>query len=497
LWLPSTRESYVIEQRALTVSDLIVGYHSKTFSPTEICATLLERAHATQQTIAPFVEIFDDDVIAQAEESVRRFARGEARPLEGVPMPIKDNVAIAGHTMSAGSSAMRPHIADADAPVVARLRGAGAILFGRTTCPEFCTLPVTEWVDREPTRNPFDLSRVPGGSSGGSAAAVASGVAPAAHGNDGAGSLRIPASCCGLVGVKPTRGRVPMGPTTGPGPSGMICEGFLTRVVADQARLLDVTAGPILGEPSILAGGARSLLEMPRIRRPLNIGVTVAPPLPVAVDPACADAVQKTAAILEEAGHLVREIDSPWGDERMASLFGLAWAAVITQVSDTLVAQGLDIAAIEPHNTALRISAAQTPLPQYLAALDDLARYCRRVLSLWDALDVLITPTLATPPIEVGKIFEHVHTNPMSPVEAALGFVPFTPVPNLTGQPAASVPMHLDPATGLPIGVQLIAGFGREDVLLSVAYELEPYFRRPDLAVQVLASRHNRGAVVR
>src|SRR5262249_50183517 len=152
--------------------------------------------------------------------------------------------------------------------------------------------------------------------------------------------------------------------------------------------------------------------------------------------------------------------------------------------------QGLDISAIEPHNTALRATAAQTPLPSYLAALDELARFCRRVMSLWDALDVLITPTLATPPIEVGKIFEHVQTNPLAPIEAALGFVPFTPVPNLTGQPAASVPMHVDAATGLPIGVQLIAGFGREDVLLSVAYELEPHFQRPDLAADLIPSQH-------
>lgn len=474
------------ELHELSVGELIGGYINRTFSPVEVCRTLLDRAHAVQQTIAPFVELFDDEVMTEAKASERRYARGEAGPLDGVPIPIKDNVAVAGHRMRAGSAAVRPHTGDMDAAVVARLRRAGGILFGRTTCPEFSTLPATEWVGRPPTRNPFHLDYVPGGSSGGSAAAVAAGAAPAAHGNDGAGSLRIPASCCGLVGIKPTRGRIPLGPVITESPGGMICEGFLTRSVADQARLLDATMGPLGGDPWRAPQLDRPVLAMPRRAGPLRVGVTLDAPLPVPVDAECARAAKETAAILEARGHVVREVQSPWEHGQLADLFGLVWAAVITWVSDCFSEEGLDVSAIEPHNAALREMTAQTALPTYLAAQDELARYSRGVMALWEELDVLVTPTLATPPIKVGTILQNVQTNPMAPIERALGFVPFTPVPNLTGQPAASVPMHVDADTGLPIGVQLIADFGHEDVLLGVAAELEPYFQRPPLATGLL-----------
>ncbi len=403
-------------------------------------------------------------------------------PLRGVPFLLKDlNTAMAGQPLSNGSRALkdagwRP---PADATLVARYRAAGLVILGRTNSPELGSLPVTEPEAWGPTRNPWDLTRTPGGSSGGSAAAVAAGLVPVAHASDGGGSIRIPSSCCGLVGLKVSQGRITMGPARDE--SGLGVDHVVARTVRDSALLLDVSRGPGVGDTVIAPAPARPYVDEVGFEPGrLRVGVLAVRPLGGPLAPACADAARSAGALLESLGHHVEEAwPAALADQALPSRFTALWATqvalAIARVEDVL---GRPVAddEVEAVNRALRDHARQHSALDLALAQSAVAAF-RRALHAWwapppdgDGWDLLVTPTVAELPPLIG-----VHANdpadPMRPMRRAGEWVPFTPPFNTSGQPAISLPLHW--SDGLPVGVQLVAGYGREDVLLRVAAQLE------------------------
>jgi amidase len=311
-------------------------------------------------------------------------------------------------------------------------------------------------------RNPWDLSRTPGGSSGGAAAHVAAGVLELSHGSDGGGSIRIPAACCGLFGLKPSRGRVSAAPQ-GEGGLPLGQNGPLARTVRDAAAFLDVIAGYEPGD----------LVRLPPPERPYVqeatvppgrccIAVTVEPPLPYPVDAPCADAARTAAALLAELGHDVVEATPPWRDDEMLDRFGFVW-----RVGPALY--GVPPDQLEPLNRALAEAAQTTTALEYVGAVLALQRYSRHVTAFWESIDVLVTPALAKLPVPVGWITQP--DDPWEQYRRAAEFTPFTAVANVTGQPAASIPFGL--ADGLPVGVQLIGRAGDEATLIRLGTQLE------------------------
>lgn len=401
-------------------------------------------------------------------------------PFRGVPLLLKDLICHrAGDPMHEGMRFLarlgwvEPH----DSFLAKRFQAAGFVTLGRTNTPELGILPTTEPEAHGPTRNPWDTSRSPGGSSGGSAAAVASGMVPVAHGNDGGGSIRIPASACGLVGLKPTRGRTSLGPDWGDGGHGLFVEHVLTRSVRDTAAILDVVCGPMPGDPHVAPPPARPYLdEVGADSGRLRIGMLTDAPLGMAtIDPECVTAAESAARLLESLGHVV-EASHPDGidDPDYVTHFMVQWSASVAR--DLLYWErrtGSAIGAddVEILTWALAEMGRGHHAGQLLDALDWLQRHAR-VMSRWwsDGWDLLLTPTMAEPP-PLGE-FDSPPDNPLQGIFRAASLVPFTPPFNVTGQPAISLPLHWTP-DGLPVGVQLVAAFGREDVLLRVAAQLE------------------------
>src|SRR2546421_6520532 len=287
----------------LSTTELSGLMQRRELSPVELLDDCLERIHRLDPQLNAFVVVVEGQARAQAQESERRLLRGEARPLEGLPVPIKDNVALAGCRMTLSSRMAPEREMPVDAELVARLRRAGAVFPGKTNLPEFGTIPSTEGDVHGPAHNPWDLTRTPGGSSGGAAAAVASGMVPVAHGNGGGGSLRIPAACCGLFSMKPSRGRVTHGPLETESVGGLTVDGFISRTVRDNARFLDAIAGPVSGDPYPAPAPARpyeeeALTEPGRLR----IAWTTAGPIDVPIHPAHAAAVRDAAELCASLG---------------------------------------------------------------------------------------------------------------------------------------------------------------------------------------------------
>jgi amidase len=468
-----------------------------------------------------------DDAIARIEtvdpqlNSVihRRFERGRAeaaalgagpdpdsRPLVGVPFLVKDATCHqAGEPFHEGMRFLRDRQwrADSDTYLAARYRAAGLITVGRTNTPELGIVPTTEPLSYGPTRNPWDRSRSPGGSSGGSAAAVAAGLVPAAHANDGGGSIRIPASACGLVGLKPSRGRASLGPDASFNAL-VVCEHVVCRTVRDSAAFLDVVAGPMPGDPYVAPPPARPYREeVGADPGRLRVGLLTAAPAGLAVvHPDCVTAAEDAGRTLEALGHHVETshpaaLDLPDWSPHFMSL----WSAGVALGLDSWSARtGAAIGAddVEPLTWALAELARALPTPVLLRSLDWLMRTTRLVAEWWDppdsgaspaspsrGFDLLLTPTLAEPPVPLGT-FDPAPGNPLAGFMRAASFTPFTPPVNVTGQPAISLPLART-AEGLPIGVQLVAAYGREDLLLRVAAQLEeatPWAnRRPPISV--------------
>jgi amidase len=332
------------------------------------------------------------------------------------------------------------------------------------------------------TRNPWDPSRSPGGSSGGSAAAVAAGLVPAAHANDGGGSIRIPASACGLVGLKPSRGRTSLGPD-GSFSALVVCDHVVCRTVRDCAAFLDVVAGPMPGDPYVAPAPVRPFREeVGADPGRLRVGLlTAAPGGLAAVHADCVTAAEDAARLLESLGHHV-EVSHPAALDLpdWAPHFMSLWSAGVALALDgwsTRTGERIGADDVEPLTWALAELARALPTPALLRSLDWLLRTTRRVAGWWEppegsrGFDLLLTPTLAEPPVPLGT-FESPPGNPLAGFMRAAGFTPFTPPFNVTGQPAISLPLSRT-AEGLPIGVQLVAAYGREDLLLRVAAQLE------------------------
>jgi Asp-tRNA(Asn)/Glu-tRNA(Gln) amidotransferase A subunit family amidase len=405
-------------------------------------------------------------------------------PFRGVPFLVKELVAAVRGTASTAASRLYEHaVATADSEVVARFRRAGLVIVGKTNSPEFGISPTTESRLYGVTRNPWRLDLAPGGSSGGSAAAVAAGIVPVAHATDGGGSIRIPASACGLFGLKPTRARITAGPEIGEGLSGFAVQHVVSRSVRDSAALLDAIAGPLPGDPYAPAPPERPWLDEVSLEPGrLRIGYAHAAPNGAPVHPDCVAAVESAAALCAELGHEVEEASPLWDAAALERGFVSVFSAHIMANIARATGGGLpDPSRVEPLTYALAERARGLSAASFIGILHGLHREARRIAAFWALHDLWLTPTLAQPPLPIGH-FE-IESSDVDRWVARLGaFTPFTYPFNVTGQPAASLPLHWD-AEGLPIGCQLVARYGDEATLLRVAAQLElarPWFgRRP------------------
>jgi amidase len=423
-------------------------------SPVEVVEEYLERIERIDPVLNSYVTVCADEALAQARDP-------RPGPFSGVPLPIKDLADTAGIRTTYSCRAFADHVPTEDAALVRRIRAAGFIVLGKTNTPEFGTTVVTESGLNGICRNPWNSSHTPGGSSGGAAAAVAAGLAPLAQGGDGAGSIRIPASCCGLFGLKPTRGRTSTAPHGNV--HGFAVYGPLARTVADGAAFLDVISGPEPGDPHSAPPPDRPFLEevgVPPGR--LRVALVLDPPTRAKVDPACANATRDAAALLEELGHDVEEVSVDWRED-LQEVFTIVWQTIPTlYVSDT--------SQLEPLNAAFAERALATSSVEYLDAYSLLQKYGRRVAAFCAGYDVVLTPALALPPVPVGWVREP--EDPWEQYARAIEFAPFTAPVNIAGLPAVSIPMSRTD-DDLPIGVQLIASATGEPVLLRLSAQIE------------------------
>jgi amidase len=443
-------------------------------SATELLDVYLERINRLEPQLNAFVEVFEDSARADAVASDARLSSGDpaqVRPLEGLPIPVKDLIMVAGRHMGFGTRLSPPFPMPQDSELVARLRAAGAVLTGRTTLPELGTIPSTECDVTGQTHNPWNLAYSPGGSSGGSGAAVAAGLAPAAHGSDGGGSLRVPASVCGLFTLKPTRGLISRDPLEDD--FALTVDGFLTRTVADNARLLDVVAGSVPGDPYFVAPPRPAFAEaIGSAPRRLRIGLATSAPVDTPIHPACVEAARNAAAVLSDLGHDVVEATPPWREDALVESFLTVWSMVIATGLEQLAAfGGGSIDQAEPHNRALHAMAKGLDATQIGLALAAGRGYCRRVMAFYRDHDALLTPTLGEPPWKLGEIFSGSAADPMFPLVRATPIVAFTALVNLAGQPAVSLP--LGEHEGMPVGVQIAGRLGDDALLLQLAAQVE------------------------
>ena len=443
--------------------DLAARVRAREVSPVELVQLYLDRIERLDPQLNSFVTVDADGALAaaRAAESVASDA-----PFHGVPIPIKDLHETAGLRTTYSAKALASFVPQTDSAVVRRLREAGFVVLGKTNTPELGTIGMTESELNGVCRNPWDTARTSGGSSGGAAAATAAGLCPAAHGSDGGGSIRNPASCCGLVGVKPSRGRVSPAPY-GSGALGLGTSGPIARTVRDTAALLDAMRGYETGDFFVAPEPDRPFLTECDVEPGrLRIAVTTEPPVGVPVDDDCAAAARSAAALLEELGHDVHEATPPWRSDELLLDFVRVW-----QVGPA-VSGIADLALLEPINRALAEDAHATSSPDMTLAVYRLQRMVRDVLAFWDDVDVVVTPTLALPPVPIGWTFEDTDGDPHAAFARQILFTPFTPLVNVTGQPALSLPLHWS-EDGLPIGVQLIGRPFAEATLLRVAAQLE------------------------
>ncbi|MBO0677878.1 amidase [Mycolicibacterium sp. S2-37] len=417
-------------------------------------------------------------------------------PFAGVPFLIKDLAQdYAGLPSSQGSRALRNLPVDEHATVVQRWIDAGLVIFGKTNCPEFGAKGITEPVAWGPARNPWDLERTPGGSSGGSAAAVAAGVVPCAGANDGGGSIRIPAACCGLVGLKPGRGLTPMGPASGESMHGAAVQGVVSRTVRDTAAMLDVISGgePISDYLPAMPGSSFASCVGQDPGR-LRIGVRVPSAINTTPHRDAYAAVEATVRALTDLGHHVEELpDAPYDDAALAKDFLLTWFVTIAwEVADTKRRTGARDDSFERDTLIMAALGRATSGVDYVDAVQRRHDYVRRLTEFFGSYDLLLTPTLATPPPKIGEfdlppLLQRGadtliktrtarllrHTSIVEDmVDQNLGWVPYTQLANLTGRPAISLPLHWT-ADGLPLGVQFVAPLAGESLLIRLAAQLE------------------------
>jgi amidase len=446
----------------------------------ELVQASLDRIDELNPELNAFVDVYYDEAIAEAD----RIHAGDERPFAGVPIAIKNNRAVAGHRLTFCADFMGDFTPDYDHNVVRRLKEAGFVIVGSTTIPEWGILPWTYTKRFGKTRNPWDPERTSGGSSGGSATAVAAGMVPIASANDGGGSTRIPAACCGLVGLKPARGRISLSPETGESFLGI--DGVLTRTVAETAALLDILAGPELGDASWAPPPQESFAQS-AAREPsgLRVALVLTPPIDVPVDPARLEGAREAATLLESLGHHVEEVEPPVGPDLLESFTALFAPLVMLQVAFGRIVQGREptTAEMEPLSWALWELVRTMPALDNNLAYAQLQIVARAMVTWMNDYDVVITPALAEAPLLLDEV-DWRTDDPMGLFRRSGAFTPFTAMMNVTGQPAISVPIA--EYEGLPVGAQLIGRPVQEGALLAVAAQLEaakPWAgRRPALA---------------
>ncbi len=463
---------------AVALADLV---RSGEVSPLELVDAAIARIEAVNPAL--------NAVIRDRFDQARTEAAGTLPdgPFRGVPILFKDlGCEMAGEPLHEGMQFLKDHDfrpKDTDA-LAQRFLDAGFICLGRTNTPEIGLLPTTEPDAYGPTHNPWRAGVTSGGSSGGSAAAVASGMVSVAHANDGGGSIRIPAAACGLVGLKPTRGRVPISSHMTEISNFLIAEGVVTRSVRDTAAVLDVIGAPRPGAPTQPASPSRPWREsMHPATGPLRIGFLADTPTdPGTLAPECAGAVERTAALLHDLGHHVEAgYPSAWSNPDAGRRFSAVWAADCAYAVDDWserVGQPVTEDDVEALTWRLAAMGRKVTGPQFIATVADALTESERTGQWWrpdpaagDGFDLLLTPTLGEPPVPHGT-FASPREKPLAGFVRAGSFVPFTTQANVSGQPAISLPMHWT-ADGLPVGIQLMAAFGREDLLLRVAAQLE------------------------
>ncbi len=459
--------SELLSRPALELGTLV---RSGEITGRELVEASLRRIEELEPTINAFTHVAYEDALAAADQIVT----GDSRPFAGVPIAIKDNRPVAGMPLTMCSDLFGELVPDYDAFVVRRLREAGFVIVGKTTLPEMGILPTTEPWRFGATRNPWSLDRTPGGSSGGSAAAVSAGMVPVAHGNDGGGSVRIPAACCGLVGLKCARGRVSAGPDSGH--SFLATDGVLTRTVAETAHLLDVIAGYELGDASWSPLPDSTYAELAeRDPGPMRIGLALGSPLPGgALDPICEGAARGGAEVLESLGHRLEEITPPWSHADVlpdfTRLFGPA-VSTVTAAGGRLIGRELTERDVEPLTWALFEHTRTQGTLNYLEAHDRVEAFARSIVAFLAPFDAVVTPTLAQRPLRIGEVHGR-GPDPWDHFRRSGLFTPYTAICNMTGLPAISLPLYHG-EDGLPAAVQLIGPPAREEVLLQLASQLE------------------------
>lgn len=470
---------------------------------------LLNNARALAEKINPTINAIIQPLYEEGRQMVDQLPAEAA--LRGVPFLVKDlSVEWAGTPMRSGSKGYLDYVSQQDSHYIKRCKEAGLVLFGKTNTPEFGLTPFTEPTLFGPARNPWNTQHSPGGSSGGSAAAVAAGIVPAATASDGGGSIRIPASCCGLFGIKPSRGRVSLAPTFGQSWGGAVAEGTVTRSVRDSAVLLDILQGYVPGDPCLAQTPTRPYAEeVGRETGKLRIAFSTRHPYAAqTVDAECVRAVEKTARYLHTLGHEVTEVPLPYGPEVFKDLF---FPMIVSETASTLrllsswLGRPAKASDVELNTWLLGQLGEVYSGADYAHALFLWNGLSRSMAAFHEQYDVFITPVLAKPPITIGELQNTTQENVSLKllqktggyrflkgsniidelIERTFSYIPYTAIANMTGQPSMSVPMHWT-ETNLPVGVMFTSRMGEEDLLFRLAAQLEsehPWFdKRPHLS---------------
>jgi amidase len=457
---------------AIGLNELI---RNKEVSAEEVLEAAITRCEEINPEVNAIVYKMYDEARDQLKQS------DSNAPLYGVPFLLKDlSMCYKGVPTSQGSRLFKDVVSQYDSELVKRYKKAGLIIMGKTNTPEFGTNWVTEPELFGPCRNPHDTSRTPGGSSGGSAAAVAAGITPVAHASDGGGSIRAPASCCGLVGLKPTRARLPVGPDRGESCSGLSTQHALTKSVRDSALLLDLSMGAEIGDPYAAPRAPESYLQALQtpITKKLKIGVVSQAPGGYKVDEECITALNKAINICEDLDYKLEEVSLDADNDELKFAANIIWTSNIAANIDAFAKYiGRDIGEddVEYSNLYMAKLGRHFTAAEYAAALSTLHQTGRKMGYMMQQYDLLLSPTLAKIPVKIGELCYKAEDGTVTDFYRDKGFAfsPFTQLFNITGQPAISLPLHTS-QEGLPIGVQFAAGFGNELLLLQLANTILP-----------------------
>jgi amidase len=466
--VPASAYGWLVSQLgpSSTALELAGALRSRELSALELLDACLAAVDERNPELNAVIWRDDEAARAAARDADARLAAGDSAPFLGVPIPIKDLTAVAGWPLTYGSHGAPEGVGAESELVVESLQAAGFVLCGRTNTPEFGPITVAENSRYGSSRNPWDRDRSPGGSSGGAAGAVAGGMFPLAHANDGGGSIRIPAAYCGLVGLKSSRARIPRRAQTW---MGAVVEGVVTRTIADSAAVLDLTAGPDpLAWNNAIPPQRPFAEEVGAAPGQLRIGLMAQAPLGIPTDPACVAAARETATLLEELGHQVSEVEVPTISEQLVPGFTVLATAGIADYD------GVDWERVEPHNRhSYEAATKELSAYQYVVAAQELERLSRQEVARWGRdFDVLLTPTSAILPPPVGSVLAAQHAAPEQATFDVVASVSFTAYGNLTGLPAISLPLCWS-EEGLPVGTMLTGAPFDEATLLRLGAQLE------------------------